>query len=397
MEPTEHDVTPAYQNATVRHVRSQRERHLPRHLSDFMVGYEPQHSDEPPKDLTPPFLRASDSRATSVRSKHAHKSHSLGHQHSESRAPSQISVMSRRSATRSISEAGLRSHPASYQSSAGVHPPHALSPVQEAILQEGIHRLELEELQCQIIEDSNADLECQRLNTKAREAQRLQQEAQEAREAIAKRLDRQRQLKKKEKELQVAKLVTSLLQEPEREGTYSGAASPKSCFSLPSSSQPCRTERPEHKATMPKSSHVGHSLQLPLFESPPTSQNQQPSSAQPVIQHSWVQSTVIPPTMHPLPQVALSAAPSASLHPTLTLPAHIEAPVTSHQASVITAGIQGTRHSAAGPPVEPCLTPSAVPLYQHTNPAAHFKVPVPPSCTPGHPANTASIRTGPRE
>ncbi|KAJ8332199.1 hypothetical protein SKAU_G00428070 [Synaphobranchus kaupii] len=81
-------------------------------------------------------------------------------------------------------------------------------PQREAILQENIQHLELEELKRQVLEDCNADLECQRLATQAREAQCLQQEA---REAIAKRLDRQRLLKRKEKELQVAKLVTSLL------------------------------------------------------------------------------------------------------------------------------------------------------------------------------------------
>lgn len=108
----------------------------------------------------------------------------------KSQAPFEGSVISHHSTTWSVSEAGLKSHSSSFRSDADRHPQHALSPVQEALLQESIRCLELEELQCQIIEDSNADLECQRLNTQAREAQRLQQEAQEAREAIAKRLDR---------------------------------------------------------------------------------------------------------------------------------------------------------------------------------------------------------------
>lgn len=215
--------------------------------------------------------------------------------------------MSRHTASRPVSEAGPGSLPSSLCSAAGIHPRHALSPVQEAILQENIHRFDLEELQSQIIEDTNADLECQRLNTQAREAQRLQQEAQEAREAIANCLDRQRRLKKKEKELEVAKLVTSLLQEPGQEGTCNGETTPKSCHSSqavaappphdsagtarysvlpphssplthhatcelprkPLGSQPCHTGRSEHIASRTDSSHVGHSLQLPLLEPPP--------------------------------------------------------------------------------------------------------------------------------
>ncbi|KAJ8346563.1 hypothetical protein SKAU_G00279640 [Synaphobranchus kaupii] len=156
MEPTDQDITETS-------IRSRRERHLPRHLSDYEVGYEPQLQDEPPKALSHALERwANETRATSVRNERTHQSHSSRRQASEGRAPSEG--------------------------------------IQEAILQENIQRLELEELKRQVLEDCNADLECQRLTTQAREAQRLQQEALEAREAIAKRLDRQRLLKRKEKE-----------------------------------------------------------------------------------------------------------------------------------------------------------------------------------------------------
>lgn len=73
--------------------------------------------------------------------------------------------------------------------------------------------MELIELRQQIEEDSRADMECERI--KARKGQHLQEEAQQAREAMAKQLDRRRRLQKVENELTVAKLVTSFLQERE--------------------------------------------------------------------------------------------------------------------------------------------------------------------------------------
>lgn len=99
--------------------------------------------------------------------------------------------------------------------SVGVYPSHALSTVQAALLEEGIKQMELVELHQQIEEDSRADMECEEINAKARKGQHLQEVAQQAREAMAKQLDRQRQLQKVENELTVAKLVTSFLQEQE--------------------------------------------------------------------------------------------------------------------------------------------------------------------------------------
>ncbi|XP_034027219.1 arginine-glutamic acid dipeptide repeats protein-like [Thalassophryne amazonica] len=336
-----------------------------------------------------------------------------------SQASPEGSGTSRHSTRLSTFKAGSGSYPSSFRSAASIHPRYALSPVQEAILQESIHRLELVELQSQIIEDSNADLEYQCLNTQAREAQRLQQEAQEAREAIAKRLDRQGRLKKKEKEFQVAKLVTSLLQEPEGKGTRSGTASPRSCQSspalvaplpvnyksavhyssaphlyasspnhdaigdLPSNfpySQPSRTRIPDHDTSMPTSSYVGPSLPPPLFEHPPAPQNMQPPPAQPVMQHPFPQPAGVSPAMHPPSQVTLPAAATTAFHPARTMPAHSELPIMSHQASAVPTAIQGPQYFAAGPH----FTTSSAHPYQHMNSAANPMVPIQPSLPPEH-------------
>ncbi|KAM3607221.1 uncharacterized protein V6R79_003656, partial [Siganus canaliculatus] len=117
MDPSEHDHIPATQDTTERHVRPQRARHLPGHLSDFVVGYEPQQPDEPPTDPAHPSLqRANDSRAASVRSKHT--SHSSRSRPGESRASSQSSGTSRHSASRPVSKAGPGSHLSSLHSAA---------------------------------------------------------------------------------------------------------------------------------------------------------------------------------------------------------------------------------------------------------------------------------------
>lgn len=67
--------------------------------------------------------------------------------------------------------------------------------------------MQLEELRRKIEEDNNADIQCQQLDAKAREAQLLQEEATKAREALFKRLDISRRLMKVENEWKIAKLV----------------------------------------------------------------------------------------------------------------------------------------------------------------------------------------------
>lgn len=73
--------------------------------------------------------------------------------------------------------------------------------------------MELEELQQHIEEDQQIDHEYQRLQSQAREAQQLQDEAIRTQESLTRQLERRRQLKKRANELEIAKMVTSLLRE----------------------------------------------------------------------------------------------------------------------------------------------------------------------------------------
>lgn len=73
--------------------------------------------------------------------------------------------------------------------------------------------MELVELQQHIQEDQQIDHERQQLQTQVREAQQLQDEAIRAQESLTRRLERQRQLNKRAKELEIAKMITSLLKE----------------------------------------------------------------------------------------------------------------------------------------------------------------------------------------
>ncbi|XP_057704715.1 uncharacterized protein LOC130923208 [Corythoichthys intestinalis] len=380
MEPTERDHLPApqpsSQNATEDHVRPQRERHLPRYLSDFMMNDEPQQPDEPLIDLVPPSpQRASESRTTSVRSKYT------------SRASSQSSGRSRHSSSRTASEVGPGSHRNSLRSVAGICLQNALSPVQEAILTENIQRLELEELQSQIKEENNADLECQRLNTQAREAQRLQQETQEAREAIAKRMDRQRRLKRKEKELQVAKIVTSLLQKPEKEGSSGDETSHKDCQSSPAAVNNL-TEggagiTSYHPAPLPQSSRLPHqaimgpSLQLAYSEPPLAPQSTPLPSAQPAQHYPRAEPVINPRDMNTLQQVAHPAVTSTSVHPHPVTPAQAGLPIQSHQASAVPTGTYGPQQSSTGLKTGSHFTTSSTLPHQHMNSLVQPAVPVP--------------------
>ena len=73
--------------------------------------------------------------------------------------------------------------------------------------------MELEELQQHIEADQQIDHECQRLQAQVRDAQQLQEEASRTQELITRQLERQRQRKKSVHELELAKMVTSLLKE----------------------------------------------------------------------------------------------------------------------------------------------------------------------------------------
>lgn len=159
---------------------SQRERRAPTYLSDYVVVNLP----------------------------------SEGQTHTTQPAPSTQSSRSQttRSSRRSSNSRSTRSS----HSSIGRFQFNLLSELENAQLEERVKEMELVEFQQRIEEDQQIDYECPRLQTQAREAQRLQEEALKAQESLTRQLERQRQLTKRAKELEIAKMVTSLLKDKTR-------------------------------------------------------------------------------------------------------------------------------------------------------------------------------------
>lgn len=156
-------------------VRPKRQSKPPSHLSDYEVGY------IPPVDPPP----ISSSRCHSQHKSQSRKtSHSKASSHSRSSGHSIIS---------------------------GVQATSALTSSQAAMVDERIKQRQYDNLLQQIEEDTLAEIEYQRLQTQAKEAQRVQEEALMAKEALTNQLERRRKLKKAETDLEVAKLVNSLL------------------------------------------------------------------------------------------------------------------------------------------------------------------------------------------
>ncbi|XP_042068926.1 actin cytoskeleton-regulatory complex protein PAN1-like [Haplochromis burtoni] len=118
-----------------------------------------------------------------------------------------------RSSQRSSSSRSTRAS----RSSIGRFPSHALSDLETAQLEERVKQMELEEFQQHLEEDQQVEYECQRLQAQAREAQQLQEEAIRTQESLSRQLERRRQLKKRVNELEIAKMVTSLLKEKAQE------------------------------------------------------------------------------------------------------------------------------------------------------------------------------------
>ncbi len=132
--------------------RSHRRTNLPPHLNGYEVGYQPAE-DHPPKASTP--------------------------------CPSQP-----RSNSRKTSHSGTSSHSrTSSITSTGIYLPPELFSVQTAVLEEKIKQRQFDSLQQQVQDDSLADMEYQQLQTQAKEAQRIQEEALAAKEALSKHLE----------------------------------------------------------------------------------------------------------------------------------------------------------------------------------------------------------------
>ncbi len=153
--------------------RPRREHRLPAYLDDYQVGFQPS---VPPDPL-----------ATVSRSSSHHSSN-----------PSRSSYTHSRSSRRTCY-------------SVGTYPTQGLSTAQAAILEERIKQLELEDTRRMIEHETQADLECKLLDDQAKEAQRLQDEALKAREALKRQLEREQRLTRAQQELEIAKLRSSLL------------------------------------------------------------------------------------------------------------------------------------------------------------------------------------------
>ncbi|XP_052412579.1 uncharacterized protein LOC127957915 [Carassius gibelio] len=243
--------------------RPRRRTNLPPHLDDYELGYRPAE-DHPPKVSTPcPSQRRSSSRKTS---------HSSTSSHSRT---------SRRSIT-----------------STGVYLPPELSNVQTAVLEEKIKQRQFDSLRQQVQEDSLADMEYQRLQTQAKEAQRIQEEALAAKEALSKHLERQRKLQQAETELEVAKLVSTMLIED------SGSATP-----VPPGSPASPLPPPQPNQSSPAMSPQSPSLSQQLFtQSPAVTSSVHPSSGDQIMLDDTSQLTLRPqaPTLPTTETVTVS-------------------------------------------------------------------------------------------
>ncbi|KAL0182892.1 hypothetical protein M9458_022267, partial [Cirrhinus mrigala] len=182
--------------------RPRRKTNLSSHLDDYEVSYRPAE-DPPPK--------------------------------ASSHCPSQP-----RSSSRKTSCSGASSHSRTSRRS--------VTSVQTAILEEKIKQLKA--VQQQVAEDSLANVEYQRLQAQAKEAQHIQEEALRAKEALSKQLERQRKLQQAETELEVAKLVSSMLIKDSGSTTPVATSSPGSHLSPPQLVHASPAMSPSHLATL---------------------------------------------------------------------------------------------------------------------------------------------------
>ncbi|XP_070410955.1 uncharacterized protein [Nothobranchius furzeri] len=315
--------------------RSQRERRLPTYLEDYEVGYQPQllhhpaaqapagheaHPPDQPAMMTAAITEAIPSlpswRASSDRSQPVSQ---------RSKAKTQGSASS--STRRSIID--------------------GLSDIQTAMLEERIKRMELAEVQRQIMEESLMDEQYQHLDQQAREALRRREEllreqeiqrrkldeeaeiALKAKEAITRRLMLQRKLKEKEIEFEKATLITSLLKEETsssvasrpQSGDESNKGSPADVMGVPPPSQ--GAHGPAHSAPTVIGPPPAFTAAVP---NPPVSTSQLTTRASPVLQPQppamvnlptqpqFTYSTIAPPTTaHTIPQPGTTLSVGAIL------------------------------------------------------------------------------------
>lgn len=307
---------PANDDASETMERPRRKTHLPSHLDDYEVGYRPTE-DPPPK--------------------------------ASSHCPSKS-----RSSSRKTSHSGVSSHSRTSRrsvTSTGVYLPPELSSVQTAILEEKIKQRQLDSLRQQVAEDSLADVEYQRLQAQAKEAQQVQEEALRAKETLSKQLERQRKLQQAETELEVAKLVSSMLVKDSGSTTPIHTSSPGNHLSL---SQPVCVDQAM------SSSPLSSSFQQPATQSPAVTSTIQTCHAErDICDDSWVSQ----PSFRPLQLTAESkcapftAVPQGGSSPVSKVSQ--TAPITMPVRTVLSAtNVISQPHLRA-----PVMSTSALPLH----------------------------------
>ncbi|XP_035990660.1 uncharacterized protein LOC118562391 [Fundulus heteroclitus] len=322
MDPADAQTEPAHQRA------SQRERYPPAYLSEYVVATLPSEGQTHTTHSAP-----------SIQSSHSQKT---GMSRRSSNSRSKCSSRSSRSTTSRFSS-------------------HVLSELDTAQLEERVKEMELEELQQTIEEDQQADNECQRLQTQAREAQQLQEEAIRAQELLARQMEKRRQLKKKCNELEIAKMVTSLLKVRSQDSGDTGSSPhPSDQHKI---SNPILPPTP---APLPMAIAPHAAKQHPAL--PPTAAAPRSVSiAPPQVLHATLPttapalSTVIvstPPMLHRA-QPIVAPTPPMSVATPLTVPAPHPAalpPVSAAQPLTVPA-----LHPAAPPPVSMAPPSSMLP------------------------------------
>jgi len=287
----------------------QREHRLPAYLEDYQVGFQPSVHPDPPTAV---------SRSSSHHSSNAGRSsHRSSYSHSRSSRRTCYSV--------------------------GTYPTQGLSTAQAAILEERIKQLELEDIRRMIEHETQADFECKLLDDQAKEAQRLQDEALKAREALTRRLEREQRLTRAEQELEIAKLRSSLL-------SSSWTAAPSSAHSDKSDAfldlpTPARARQAN---MLPSTTQRSLSTQLPPTPAPVV----YPPIPPPQVMQPVIPVSTVPPTG---PQQMLQPAATPAIHAPLANP---------------TAQLQGPVHRSVRLKHGPALAPAPA-IQPVPHPSAH--------------------------
>ncbi len=145
-----------------------------------------------------------------------------------------------RSSLRKTSHSGTSSHSRTSRrsiTSTGIYLPPELSNVQTAVLEEKIKQRQFDSLQQQVQDDSLANMEYQRLQTQRKKLSAFRRRPLAAKEALSMHLERQRKLQQAETELEVAKLVSSMLTKDSGSATPVPPGSPASPLSPPQPNQ----------------------------------------------------------------------------------------------------------------------------------------------------------------